>query len=259
MRIRYWSIVALIMLASAGTLLAESPWAGKWKLDPSQSKLTGDTIHFASGTGGEMMYTAAGHTSKFKLDGNSYKTWSGADMTWKKVDDNTYKSVTKRNGVDLGTDTWTISGDGKSLKVESKGKRPDGSSFDDASVYQRVSGAHGLTGSWKSTKTDMNEEQTYDIAEKGPNELKWNIPEIKGVLDVTLDGKDSAPVGPTVPKGLTIALLRTSPHTLKFTEKMNGEVTYHSTMTLSSDGKKITEVGSPAKTNEPTTAVWVKQ
>ena len=47
MRIRYWSIVAIVMLAAVSTALAESPWAGKWKMDPSQSKLTGDTIHFA--------------------------------------------------------------------------------------------------------------------------------------------------------------------------------------------------------------------
>jgi hypothetical protein len=143
--------------------------------------------------------------------------------------------------------------------MESKGKLPDGTNFDDTAEYTRVSGEHGLLGSWKSTKADINEEQTYEIAEKGPNELSWDIPAIKGVLDVTLDGKDSAPVGPTVPKGLTISLLRTSPHTLKFVEKMNGEPVYHSTMTLSPDGKKFTEVGSPAKTNEPTTEVWIKQ
>jgi hypothetical protein len=46
---------------------------------------------------------------------------------------------------------------------------------------------------------------------------------------------------------------------LKVTEKMNGEVIQHSTMTVSADGKKMTEVGSAAKTNEPFTEVWVKQ
>jgi hypothetical protein len=114
-------------------------------------------------------------------------------------------------------------------------------------------------GSWKGTKTDLNDEQIYDIAEKGPNELAWTIPAIKGVLNASLDGKESAPVGPTVPKGLTISLLRTSPRTLKMVEKMNGEPIYHSTMTLSADGKKFTDVGTPAKTHEPMTTVWVKQ
>jgi hypothetical protein len=259
MRIRYWSIVAVVMLVAAGTAFAESPFAGKWKLDPSQSKLTGDTIRFASGTDGEMMSTSQGHTTKFKLDGKAVKTWAGDEVSWKKIDDNTYKSHATQNGVDLGTTTWTIASDGKSLKVENKGKNPDGSSFDDVSEYARVSGTHGLLGSWKSTKADLSGDRTYEIADKGPNELTWNIPEIKGVLNVKLDGKDYAPVGPTVPKGLTIALVKASPHTLKMTEKMNGEVTLHSTMTVSADGKKITEVGSPAKTNEPFTEVWIKQ
>ncbi len=261
MRKRYSLVVAIAMLAAAGTALAETPWAGTWKMDPSQSKLTGDTVHFASGAGGEMMYTSGGHTTKYKLDGVPVKTWSGDEVSWKKVDDNTYESHATANGVDLGTDTWTIAPDGKSLKVEGKGKRPDGKSFDDTSEYTRVSGVegHGLVGSWKSTKASVNEEQIYNIAEKGPDELSWDIPAIKGVLDAKLDGKDYAPVGPTVPKGLTIALVRSSPRTLKLVEKINGETVYHSTMTLSADGKKFTEVGSAAKTNEPITEVWIKQ
>ena len=141
MRIRYWSIVAIVILAAVGTAFAaDNPWVGKWKLDPSQSKLTGDTIHFASGAGGEMMYTSGGHTTKFKLDGNPVKTWSGDEVSWKKVDDNIYESHATTNGVDLGTDTWTIAPDGKSLKIESKGTRPDGKAFNDTSEYTRVSG-----------------------------------------------------------------------------------------------------------------------
>jgi hypothetical protein len=259
MRIRYSFVVVIAMLAAAGTALAESPFAGKWKLDPAQSKLTGDTIRFVSGAGGEMTYIAGGHTTKVKLDGTPVKTWSGAEVSWKKIDDNTYESHATQNGVDVGTTTWTLSSNGKGLKVESKGKQPDGSSFDDASDYTRVAGTHGLAGSWKNTKTNLNEEQTYEIAENGSDGLTWNIPAIKGVLDAKFDGKDYAPVGPTVPKGLTIALVKASPRTLKMTEKMNGDVTLHSTMTVSADGKKMTEVGSPAKTNEPFTEVWVKQ
>jgi hypothetical protein len=126
MRNRYSFLVAIAMLAAAGTAFAaDNPWVGKWKLDPSQSKLTGDTIHFASGAGGEMSFTEEGHTSKFKLDGQPYKTWSGAEGAWKKVDDNTFQTHWTRDGKDLVTDTWTISSDGKTLKVETKGTRPD--------------------------------------------------------------------------------------------------------------------------------------
>ena len=259
MRIRYWSMIAIAMLAAAGTALAaDSPWAGKWRMDASQSKLTGNTIHIAS-MGDDLVYTSAGHTTKYKLGGGPTETWAGDETSWKKVDDNTYESHSTANGTDLGTDTWTLSADGKTLKVESKGTNPDGSNFDNSEEYTRVSGTHGISGSWKSTKTNINEERTYEIADKGPDELTWNIPEIKGVLDVKLDGKDYAPVGPTVPKGLTIALTKAGPRTLKMVEKMNGMETYHSTMTVSADGKKMTEVGTPAKTNESFTSVWMKQ
>jgi len=260
MRIPYWSRFATAMLFAAGTAFAaDNPWVGTWKMDPAQSKLTGDTIHFASGTDGEMTYTEEGHASKFKMDGQSYKTWSGAEATWRKIDDNTFEENVKRNGVDLATVTWSVSPDGKSLKTESKGSNPDGSSFDNTEQHVRVSGTKGLVGSWKSTKANISDPETYQISDAGPDALQWDIPAIKGKLHATLDGKDNAPDGPTVPKGLTIALTRVSPNVLQMTEKMSGEVVTHSTMTLSPDGKKITEVVTPAKEEVSYTEVWLKQ
>jgi hypothetical protein len=259
MRIRYSLVVAIAMLAAAGTALAENPWIGNWKLDPSQSKLTGDVIHFASATGGEMTYTAEGHTSKFKMDGQSYKSWSGADATWKKVDDTTFESHWTRNGTDLGTDTWTISPDGKSLTVESKGTHPDGSSFDDTAEYTRVAGKSGLDGSWKSTKTKVNEDRSMQMAANGDHGMLWTIPDEKATVSLQMDGKDYPAEGPTVPKGITLSLTPISSNSFKMMEKMNGMPLWHGTYTLSDDGKKMTVVGSPTKTNEPTTEVYLKQ
>jgi hypothetical protein len=260
MRMRVWWLAATVMLVATSTAFAaDNPWVGKWKMDPAQSKLTGDTIHFASAADGEVTYTEEGHPSKFKVDGQPYKTWDGSEATWKKVDDNTFQQHLKRNDIDLATNTWTISQDGKTLKVESKGKTLDGTSFDDTSEFARVSGTKGLLGGWKSTKTHISDPEVWNITEKGANELQWEIPAIKGTLDATLDGKDHAPVGPTVPKGLTIAVTRVSPRVLKVTSKMNGEVTDQSTMTISPDGKKIVDVSTPVKTKETTTVVWVKQ
>lgn len=259
MRIRYSLVVAIVMLIATSAALAENSWVGKWKLDPSQSKLTGDTIHFASAPGGEVSYTAEGHTSKFKLDGQPYKSWSGAETTWKKVDDNTYESHATRNGADLGTTTWTISPDGKSLKVEGKGTNPDGSSFDDTADYTRVAGKSGLTGSWKSTKANMNEDRTFEMAADGDHGMTWTIPEMKATVSLKMDSKDYPAEGPTVPKGITLALTPVSSTSFKMMEKMNGMPLWHGTYTLSDDGKKMTVVGSPAKTNEPTTEVYLKQ
>jgi hypothetical protein len=259
MRIRYWSIVAIAMLVATSTALAENPWVGKWKLDPSQSKLTGDTIHFASGAGGEMTYTSEGHASKFKLDGQPYKSWTGAEETWKKVDDNTFESHVTRDSTDLGTNTWTIGSDGKSLKVESKGKHPDGSSFDDTAEYVRVAGKSGLDGSWKSTKADVNEDRSMEMAADGDKGMLWTIPNEKATVSLKIDGKDYTAQGPTVPKDLTLALTPVSSHSFKMMEKLNGAPIWHGTYTLSADGKKMTVVGSPAKTNEPTTEVYLRQ
>ncbi len=241
MRIRYCSIVAIVMLAAVSTALAESPWAGKWKLDPSQSKLTGETIHFAAGAGGEMSYTEEGHTTKFKLDGNPVTSWSGDEVSWKKVDDNSYESHATRMAL-----TWErVHGRsrqmGRAMKVESKGKNPNGSDFDDTADYTRVAGKSGLTGSWKSTKAKMNEDRTFEMAADGDHGMTWTIPEMKASVALKMDSKDYPAEGPTVPKGLTLALTPVSSTSFKMMEKMNGMPLWHGTYTLSDDGKTMTE------------------
>lgn len=252
---------------TAGTLLAvatlafaaDNPWFGTWKMDPSQSKLTGDTIHFASSPDGEMTLTEEGHISKFKLDGQPHDTWSGAEATWKKIDDNTYQERLRQNGVDLATITWTISNSGRMLTSEAKGTNPDGSSFDNKDERTRTAGTSGLNGSWKSTKANVSNPEYYKIADGGADALQWDIPSIKATLHATLDGKENAPEGPTVPKGLTIALTRVSPRELKMIERINGEVVTHSNMMLSADGRKITEVVTPAREKVSYTEIWLKQ
>lgn len=241
-----------------GAIAADNPWFGTWKMDHAQSKLTGDVIHFGSGANGDMTLSADGHSSTFKLDGQPRPNWNGDEAAWKKVDDNNYQESLRRNGMDLATVDWTISGDGKALKEESKGTNPDGSSFDNVTNYARVAGTKGLAGSWKSTKETIGEDHTFTMAADGTSGVKWDIPAIKGTLKTNLDGKDVAPDGPTIPKGLTVAVLKASPHMLKVTEKMDGKVIQHSTMTLSADGKKITEVVTHGS-GTPATEVWLKQ
>ena len=166
---RLFKLACATLLLSAGlTALAQSPFIGKWKLDPSQSQLTGDTVKFASDPSGGMSFTSEGHTYNFKTDGQPVKTYSGADVTWKQVDDHTWESDAKRGETDLGTATWTVSPDGKSLSVQRKGTRPDGSSFDNQTSYDRVDGESGLAGSWRSSNTKMAEEVVIESSPTAP-------------------------------------------------------------------------------------------
>jgi hypothetical protein len=98
-----------------------------------------------------------------------------------------------------------VSADGKTMTVLSSGTSPNGTAFNDKEVYTRIAGTSGLMGTWKSEKVKSSTSPMMEFAANGPNGIAWILPEIKAKLDLTFDGKDIAPVGPTVPAGLTIA------------------------------------------------------
>ncbi len=239
--------------------VAQSPFVGTWKLDPAKSQLTGDTMKFSQGENGAMALTAGGHTNNFKTDGQNYPTWDGTDSTWKQVDDHTWQSSYKRNGMELAVSTFTLSPDGKMLTEEDKGTRPDGSAFDDVAKYERVGEGSGLMGTWRSTQTKLSESRTFMIQPNGNDGLTWTLPELKASVAMKFDGKDYPAEGPTVPPGFTLALTRTGPNSLKMVQKLKGEPVWSGEYTVAGDGKTMTDTGSASNVNEPTTEVWEKQ
>lgn len=256
--IRCLSIVAVA--ASASAALAQNPFIGDWKQNNDKSHLTGDVIVFSPAPGDAIKFTAEDRSYTFKTDGKEYTGATGAQNTWKKIDDSNYERSATRNGIPLGTTTYKISSDGKTLVTEDTGTSPSGKSFDDTTTYTRVAGSKGLMGSWKDTDVKMKEDFTM-IWKPGPSPdtMRWELPDLKAYVDVSLDGKDCAPVGPTVPKGLTVSLTKTGPNSLSMVEKLNGKVLVKSTYKLSSDGKTLTQVETPPDGKAPATIIYDKQ
>ena len=63
----------------------------------------------------------------------------GSTAAWKTLSANSWEATFKLNGNVLTTDTLTLSADGKSLTVNSKGKKPNGEMLDDTVLSERVS------------------------------------------------------------------------------------------------------------------------
>ncbi|MGH9617158.1 MAG: hypothetical protein ACRD28_10495, partial [Acidobacteriaceae bacterium] len=70
---------------------------------------------------------------------------------------------------------------------------------------------------------------------------------------------DVAPVGPTVPKGLTIAATKNGDRSFSYVEKMNGKAIVKGTLRVAADGKTLSEVSYPIGTQQRRTAVYDKQ
>ena len=255
-------VVALsLCLGSMGAvaLHSQSPFVGEWKMNNDKSKLTGDVIEFAPAADGAIKYTAEDRSYTFKTDGQEYAGDTGAKHIWKKVDDHTYESSATRNGIPLGTTTWKISSDEKQLMTEDKGTTPSGKAFDDTATFTRVAGTKGLMGSWKDVNVKLKEASVMSLQAGTGDSIHWIMPDIKASVDLTMDGKDCKPVGPTVPDGLTLNAMTTGPRSFTLTEKINGKLLEKSNYKLSEDGKTLTEVVSPPDGKAPATVIFDKQ
>jgi hypothetical protein len=163
------------------------------------------------------------------------------------------------DGKILSTETWKLSADGKMLTLNSKGAKPSGDAFDDSRIYQRVSGATGLPGAWKSTKVQISSPTILRITEFESDGLTLAYPDFEATGSARFDGKDYPITGPTVPPGVTFSLRRTSPRACQMIEKEKGKPLFTVQYTVPADGKTLTEVGTPADASESTTAVYERQ
>jgi hypothetical protein len=260
MRVRPLQILCIVAAAvSATAAFAQNPFIGDWKQNNEKSHFTGDIIQFSPASDGAIKYSAETRSYTFKTDGKEYTGPTGAQNVWKMMDESNYQRSSKRNGVLLGTTTYKISSDGKTLVTEDTGTLPSGKSFDDTTKYTRVSGGKGLMGSWKDTDVKMKEDFVMRWkAGASANSMRWELPDIKAYVDISLDGKDCIPAGPTVPKGLTLSLAPTGSHGMTMLEKLDGKVLSKSVYKLSADGKTLTEIETPPDGKAPSTIIYDK-
>lgn len=251
--------LGLLLVAVIAVTQAESPFVGKWKLNLEKSQFAGTTMTVEQLPADEMRLTVEGQSYTFKTDGTERPAIFGSTATWKQIDPTTWEATYKAKGIVLSTDTYRVSADGKTLTVTSKGTKPDGASFENTAVYQRVSGGTGLVGEWKSTKITISSPETMEFAASGGEGLSWTVPAYKISTVLAFDGKDHPVQGPTIPGGFTIAATTKGPRAFELLQKMAGKVVYRGTYTLSEDGKTLTATFSPEGTNEKVTAVYDRQ
>ena len=153
---RMFKVVAVLLftLTAAGMLVAQdNPFVGTWKLDVTKSKYdpgpapkSQTRTWDASGKVTVEGINAAGKPVTYGYpimnDGKDYPTTgsvpNGADMiSSKKVDPNTVVVNFKRGGKGAETTKFTVSKDGKMLTISAKGTNPDGSAFNNVTVWEK--------------------------------------------------------------------------------------------------------------------------
>ncbi len=250
--------LTLLLAAAMVFTAAESPFVGTWKLNVAKSQFAGMTLAIDQLPSGEMKMTAEGQSYTFKTDGKEYPAIFGMTTAWKQINANTWEATYKMKDQVMNVDTVKVSPDGKTLTMDSKGKRPDGTSFESSATFERVGAGSGLAGKWKTTKVSMAPE-TIEFATYESDGLTFRIPGYNASANMKFDGKDYPMTGGGIPPGFTIAVTSKGPRAFDTIEKMSGKVVYRGTYTVSADGKTLTAVMTPEGTTEKVTEVYDRQ
>jgi hypothetical protein len=239
-------------------LAADSPWSGTWKENLAKDKLTGDTVTItAKGSG--YHFTNGPISYDFSCDGKPYTTIANNTLTCTSASDGSLDLTMTANGKVTSKTHRTFSADGKQMTMNITDFRGDGTKTNTIVVRTRKSGSKGLVGEWVDSKVTPSEPDVMTTKVDG-GMFHMQSQHSKTNIDARLDGTDAKVTGPTVPAGATASYKSVTPHNLRYTFKLAGKVISEGTLTLSPDGKTLTDTSwSPGKEGEKTSQVYEKQ
>lgn len=256
------AILTLALLIATPALAAQSAFVGSWTFDAAQSDLAGGDWRIVPAADGRMRSSGGSTASySFAIDGQENRTENGRLVAWTRLGPNAWRMTKKRDGVLVETTEMTLSSDGKSLTAVTLGKLPDQSDFRRTTVYRRQDQGDGLAGTWRAVSVDTGD--TYDgyiISEASDGVMTWKIPTDHQVIVGKFDGTELPILGPGLPpEGATLAVRVVSPRQASFTMKVAGQVSQHDTVTISPDGKTLTETfWEPGQEQRPSKGVYRK-
>ncbi len=250
--------LGIICACSLGAA-ADAPYAGKWKMNLAKSDFGDTTLTYEQMPGGEMKATMDGLSYTFKTDGKDNMTPWGMSIAWKAAGANVWETVETTNGKVTATGSVKLAADGKGMTIDAKRVKADGGTSNDTMTFQRVSGGPGLAGKWRTRKLTASSPETMSLTPKGSDGLAIALGNAGAVCDAKFDGKDYPATGAMWPAGWTCVLAKNGPHGLEVAWKKDGKHLYRSSLTVSADGKTLTEAGSATGVSEKYKVVYDRQ
>jgi hypothetical protein len=254
LRVGFALLVALACESAATQ--AQPSFAGTWKLNLAKSQLTGQTVSIEKSPTGVMHFDSQGFAYDFDLSGKEFPTPDGGTTSWREVNPTTWEATNKANGKVIASYRLTLQGD--SMAAVMKVTKPEGGTVEQTSKWSRVSGGPGFLGKWKSTDV-KGAPTTMQIALEGRNGITLTYPEFQMSCKGEFDGKDYTLTGAGAALKQTLAFDKTGSNSIRITTKLDGKPFYVEVLTLSADGKTLTDEGNPVAAKEPVKAVYERQ
>jgi hypothetical protein len=249
-------------LSAPALSFAQSPFDGTWHTNPSATQFSPKPNVFYLSQG---WYHCVSCTPAIdaKADGEDQPVTGQAydALSVKEVDAKSIALTTKKGGTVASEQTRTVSADGKTLTVKSIVHPPGGGDVVTTTstatlVGPAPAGVHKTSGSWKITKAQTSENGLSTTYKTTGDELAMSDP--TGVsFTAKLDGTD-APVKGSYSRD-TVSVKKIDAHTIEETNKRAGTIIGVSKMTVSADGKKMTEVYTAKPSERVTTYTATKK
>jgi hypothetical protein len=231
-------LVAAVIAGAAWA--ANNPFVGKWKVNPSKSKLTDEMKVEAAGANKYTITFQPGAVDTIVADGTDQPAISGSTLSITAKGPNIWTVVRKKDGRMLLTADWTLSADGKTLTDEFTGLGSDGTKTTTHYVYARTAGSSGFAGTWDSDNAKPDAGMEVRIQSYEGDGLSIDGPEGQIIRSLKFDGKDYPSSGADAPAGLVASGRRVNERSLEFLDKYKGRILQTQQMEISEDLKTLT-------------------
>jgi hypothetical protein len=250
-------VVFCVLAAETGCLAPSRDWNGKWKLDVSESIFKGQILTIAVLPGNEYQFVENSSHS-LRCDGKERPIRDNRSLTCVENSTNALDLTLKENGQSTRVTRDEVSTDGRYFTVTVTELLGRGSPTTSKTVYQRVSGSDGFAGQWLDT-TYLRDHSVM-VLRLDDEGLHIEYPNVGQQIDAPLDGTE-API--REPHGTAAdtysARLAGRREILRLT-KRDGKVFTEGSLTLSNDGRVITETWwNPDTPSKQSTLVYKRE
>ena len=197
-----------VVCLAIGTLwTANDPFVGKWKVNPSKSKLTDELKVEAVGENKYALTFGPGQVDTIVADGSDQPALSGTTLSITVKGPNSWEIIRKMKGRTLLRAFWTLSEDGKTLNDAFTQYLPDGTKLFGEPlpngstlflpyVYERTAGNSGFLGTWDSESAKVTKGIELQILPYEGDGLLFKRSDKEMVKRIKLDGNDYPDLDP---------------------------------------------------------------
>jgi hypothetical protein len=263
MLLRSLLLLPVVCLAIGMLWAANDPFVGKWKVNPSKSKLIDEMKVEAAGENRYTFTFGPGQVDTIVADGSDQPALGGTTLSITVKGPNSWEVVRKMKGRTLLRAQWTLSEDGKTLNDAFTQYLPDattlfseplpnGSTLFLPYVYERTAGNSGFPGTWDSESAKVKTGIELQVQPYEGDGLSFKRSDEQVVKRIKLDGNDYPELDSNGgDKGIAYSGRRANERSLEITYKLKSKITSAWQIELSPDLKTLTMTARPVGQSRP--------